>query len=199
MSMQIDYLAITCADLDRGTAWAEAALGVPLQPGGQHAYYGTHNRLLGLGPDMYLEVIAPNPDAPLPGRARWFNLDHADAPVLANWIVRTDDLTRCSADAGEIIALARGDLRWQITVPADGSLCEGGAYPSLIRWGDGAHPAARLTDRGVRLARFEVHHPAASRIAALLPDLDDPKVMFLPGPVSLRAAFETPAGIRWIG
>ena len=60
--------------------------------GGKHAHMGTHNRLLSLG-DLYLEVIAPDPEAPRPAWPRWFDLDNFDGPPrLTNWICRSDDL-----------------------------------------------------------------------------------------------------------
>lgn len=198
--MEIDHLAIVCADLAVGSAWAEALLGVPLQQGGQHPHFGTHNRLLSLGPGLYLEVIAPDPVAPNPGRARWFGLDHAAAPRLGNWIARTDDLADRPAGAGEVLALSRGDLSWEITVPADGSLCEGGAFPSLIRWGPGAHPSTRLTDRGVRLQSLQVGHPEPARIGQLLRALTDPRVTVAAADrIGLTAAFDTPSGRVTLG
>ena len=82
--MRLDHLAIACRDLWAGCDWAQAALGVPFGPGGRHARFGTHNRLLGLGPDLYLEVIAPDPDAaPFEG-PRWFGLD-TPPPVPRGW------------------------------------------------------------------------------------------------------------------
>ena len=79
--MQLDHLAITCASLEDGTAWAEERLGVPLEPGGRHDRFGTHNRLISLGPGLYLEVIAPEPGT-TPAVPRWFDLNHATAPRL---------------------------------------------------------------------------------------------------------------------
>jgi hypothetical protein len=90
-------------------------------------------------------------------------------------------------------------LRWEITVPPDGTLCEGGAYPSLIRWFAGGHPAGRLTDSGVRLTRLEICHPEPAKIAALLTALTDDRVTFALGPMALRAEFMTPMGLRWLG
>jgi hypothetical protein len=203
--MELDHLAITCATLDQGAIWVEKALGVTLLSGGTHARYGTHNRLLGLGPDLYLEVIAPDPAAPRPSGPRWFALDDADHPRLGNWIVRTDDLTlalpAAPEPAGEPVALSRGDLAWIITVPPDGSLPMQGGFPTLIQWTAGTHPAARLPDSGLRLARLEVHHPEAAMIAAALEGrLDDPRIAFVPaGAVRLRARFSTPLGDRWLG
>ena len=200
--MKLDHLAITCADLAAGAAWVEAALGVPLQPGGQHARYGTHNRLLALGPGEYLEVIAPDPTAATPRHPRWFGLDSATAPRLGNWIVQVPDLTRAlsiaTQHAGEVVQMQRGDLTWRIAVPPDGTLPLGGAYPTLIEWqGAAAHPSTRLTDLGVRLTALDIYHPKADYLSETVgKSLTDPRIRFHAGPLSLRARFHTPAGDR---
>jgi len=199
---ELDHLAVTCADLAEGAAHVERALGLPLLPGGQHARFGTHNRLLGLGPGLYLEVIAPDPAAPPPGLPRWFALDHARTPRLANWIARTDDLARALTlspeDAGEPVALSRGDLAWSIAVPPDGDIPQRGGWPTLIQWTAGTHPATRLPDSGARLVRLEVYHPDAAALAARLP-LSDPRVSYVTATFPrLRAAIATPQGERWL-
>ena len=70
----LDHLVVLCASLADGEAWCQATLGLAPGPGGRHALMGTHNRLLllageGMAP-AYLELIAIDPDAPVPGRAR---------------------------------------------------------------------------------------------------------------------------------
>ncbi len=203
--MELDHLAVTAADLATGAAWTEDALGVTLLQGGQHARYGTHNRLLGLDAGLYLEVIAPDPTAPTRPHPRWFGLDQAGAPTLGNWICRSPNLAADLEDepkgTGDPVPLKRGDLAWTIAVPADGSLPMQGGYPTLIQWTAGAHPSTRLPDSGLRLTRVEVHHPQAAHIAAMLADkLTDPRVQFIQGDQSkLRAAFSTPSGERWLG
>ena len=192
MGLILDHLAVACTDLAEGTAWVESQLGVKMQPGGQHLRYGTHNTLLGLG-DIYLEVIAPDPEvAPSDGR-RWFGLDDFQGPPrLANWICQT---THFDPIAGPPMALARGDLRWQLTVPEDGTLPFGGAYPTLIKWADGTrHPVQQLDDSGCRLTQLTIHHPTADRIAAMI-DLPDPCVRFVNGAPSFHAVFEGAAGV----
>ena len=200
---ELDHLAVTCADLAAGADRVAERLGQPLLPGGRHASYGTHNRLLGLGPGLYLEVIAPDPAAPPPPHPRWFALDQAGAPRLANWIVRVPDLAAALAlsppGAGEPVALSRGALSWTIAVPPDGSLPAQGGWPTLIAWTAGAHPSATLPDSGLRLTRLEIRHPDAEGLARALP-LSDPRFVFRPAPEpALRAAFATPAGERWLG
>lgn len=201
--MEIDHLAVTCASLDEGVAHVEALLGVPLAPGGRHARFATRNRLLSLGPGLYLEVIAPDPDAPPPAHPRWFGIDDAGAPGLRNWIVRVPDIAHAlmggPEGAGEPLSLSRGDLTWIVAVPPDGGMPLGGAYPTLIQWGQGAHPSAGLPDHGVRLLELEVGHPRSPRLRGLLADLADPRLRIVTADAPiLRARLATPGGEVWL-
>lgn len=197
--LRIDHLAVSATALEDGVAAVEAALGLPLAAGGKHPHMATHNRLLGLG-DLYLEVIAADPDAPAPGWPRWFDLDHFTGPPrLTNWVCACDDLDRAleasPAGTGDPVDLQRGDFRWRMAVPGDGKLPFGGAFPALIQW-QGPHPAPRLPDQGARLHRLEVAHPEAEALRAALSIADD-RLVILPGPVkALRAEIDTPHGRR---
>jgi aminoglycoside 6'-N-acetyltransferase len=204
MTAALDHLVILAPDRDGGTAWLSSVLGVPLQSGGEHPRMGTHNTLLRLGNDRYLEVLAANPAAPRPDRPRWFGLD-AEAGLrpahLAAWVVRTDDIeaavARSPIPLGRIETMSRGSLEWRITIPADGSLPLGGAAPLLIQWGTG-HPATTMTDVGCSLVGLDVRHPEAAAIRRLL------AAVGFAGPVtvearhdgraSLVARFRTPDG-----
>ncbi|MBL4926509.1 VOC family protein [Fuscibacter oryzae] len=200
--LTFDHLAVSATTLKEGVEAVEAALGVALAGGGKHPYMSTHNRLLGLG-DLYLEVIAADPDAPAPQWPRWFDLDNfTGRPRLTNWIARTDDLAGALAAApagcGVPVALERGDYRWQMAVPADGKLPYDSCFPALIQWFGTLHPARALPDTGVRLTRFEIAHPEAAALrAALAPLFTDPRVVIVDGPAkAMRATFQTAAGIR---
>lgn len=138
---------------------------------------GTHNRLLSLGDDFYLELIAIDPLALPPGRPRWFGLDELatrpmDRPRFIHWVARSDDIVGdagASTEAlGDILAMERGDYRWRITVPADGHLPGDGLVPTLIEWDVPIHPAARLPDRGCGLMKLEGFHPQSARIKVAL-------------------------------
>lgn len=205
---RIDHLAIVAPTLAAGSDALFAQLGVRPQPGGRHARMGTHNLLLRLGEALYLEVIAVDPDAPAPGRPRWFELDRlaVDAPPrLACWLARSDDIVASLAAApeplGVLEAMSRGALDWRITVPADGSLPLGGAAPGLIQWDSPTHPAAQLPDQGCTLVALELLHPTPARVQAVLDALAlaEPAVA-----VSVRAAaapglvaqVRTPTGLR---
>lgn len=198
--LRFDHLAISCTDLEAGARAVAESLGIVPGPGGHHPHFGTHNRLLSLGPDAYLEVIAIDPAAPPPDRPRWFGLDGFSGPArLTNWILRSDDLaadlSAADPQAGAPVALSRGDLRWRMAVPEGGALPFDNLHPALIGW-DGPHPAPGLPDHGVRLSRLVVRHPRADRLRACLPGLTDPRIVFETGPAGLHAVLDTPSGPR---
>lgn len=201
--LAFDHIAISAATLDEGVAYVERALGATPVPGGHHPLMGTHNQLLSLGPGEYLEVIAIDPEAPHPGRARWFDLDRFEGPPrITNWVARTNEIDTAlglaPADSGLPLALTRGDLAWTMAVPSTGRLPFDGAFPALIEWDGAIHPADRLPDAGLRLAALEISHPENAALeAALDPMMDDPRVHVMAGPkAGIRAIFGTWGGPR---
>lgn len=196
-----DHIAIAAENLANGVHYLEDSLGVKMAPGGEHVLMSTHNRLLGLLDGLYLEVIAINPDAPDPGRPRWFDLDNFQgAPRITNWILRCDDLAASLATlpirAGVALALSRGDLRWQMAVPADGKLPYDNMAPALIEWEGDAHPANRLPQSGVRMTGFDIQHPEAEALKSLFSTTKGPALNFITGDARFTAHFETPHGPR---
>jgi len=121
------------------------------------------------------------------------------------WVARAADISTALADvpgaAGEPVQVSRGTLSWQISIPADGSLPSGGAFPTLIQWPDGALPGLGMPDLGCRLERLSIKHPDGAALAASLkPFFADDRVVILSGAeVELRAAIMTPFGPRELG
>jgi hypothetical protein len=195
-ALEVDHLVIAARTLDEGAAWCEATFGVVPGAGGRHAFMGTHNRLLALGggwPLAYLEIIAIDPDAPAPGRPRWFGLDAFDgAPRLVHWVARCaagdlgnarDAALAAGHDPGRVHDAARGALRWRITVPDDGALAFGGAAPTLIEWLT-PHPALSMPPGGIELLDVEATGlPAALPLPA--------RVRRSPGAPGLRATLRS--------
>ena len=167
MKTQIDHLVVVAKTLELGVQWCEATLGVTPGPGGDHAQYGTHNRLFKIAtptyPLAYFEIIAINPAAKKPANplaSRWFDMDDpalqaaiAKAPRLVHFVANTTEiqaarhaLKALGIDRGPAMHASRhsrrGVLQWQITVREDGQRLFDGALPSLIQWGkvDAAEP-----------------------------------------------------------
>jgi hypothetical protein len=202
----LDHLVITAGTRAAGMAYVADVLGVAPREGGEHSRMGTHNALLRLGEAEYLEVLAANPDAPVPARPRWFDLDRHGAnaePSLVTWVVRTSDIhaaaSRSPIPLGQIEAMTRGSLSWLITIPADGSSPLGGAAPVLIQWSTTDHPAASLPDMGCQLEELVIHHAEADRLDEFLKDigLEGPVALARPDPdrgPGLTARIRTPTG-----
>lgn len=202
-SLALDHLVVVARTLEEGTTYVEAVLGVEMSAGGKHPKMGTHNRLLSLGPDVYLEVIAIDPGAPKPMHRRWFNLDvYSGAPRMMNWVCATDDIDTALEDAppgsGNPMRQTRGDMEWRMAVTEFGRLPFDDASPALIAWSGSVHPAARLPDHGFRLARLDVFHPRAPELLKEFPALHRiSQAAVREGPEKrLIATISTPEGNR---
>lgn len=227
MTIALDHLVIAAPTLEAGAQHVADALGVTPQPGGAHPGMGTHNCLLGLFGGIYLEVIAIDPEAPAPTRPRWFGLDTEavqarlrHGPFLMHWVARVERPTDLSLWQAQyptrippVIPMTRGDLRWRITVPQDGSLpawpaddADGtdgpatpgdGILPTLIQWDVSTHPSSRLPNQGLALRSLRARHPQAARLAEALQWLGGTR--FVPEAstlAELSAEIETPDGVR---
>lgn len=199
--LTLDHIAVSTEALETGMAEIEADLGVELAPGGQHEAMGTWNRLLSLGPEEYLELIAIEPGAPGPDQPRWFDLDNFRGATRATtWICRCPDLDAALAaapdGAGVPWDLQRGDLKWRMAVPRDGKLPFDGLFPAMIEWQSAAHPATALPDRGVRLQSLTLVSPEAETLsAALAPLITDPRLSIEAGEIPrLMVTLSTPTG-----
>jgi hypothetical protein len=199
--LELDHLVVAANTLEQGVNWLEQKLNVTMQAGGKHPLFGTHNALLKLGENSYLEIIAIDPEAPPPTRARWFELDQAhnlEQPKLIHWVARTENLesrVQKLPMLGRILEATRGNLSWQITVPDDGHLNFDGLIPTLITW-RGIHPISQLEDQHCELLRLQGFHPEPELVHDTLERIGArPLLEVIQSPVAkLRAAIQTPHG-----
>jgi hypothetical protein len=163
MPIQIDHLVVAATSLEQGVQWCEALFGITPALGGEHALFGTHNRLFKIATPKfsmaYFEIIAINPEAIRPKKTtslhphRWFDLDNPELqksiskePRLIHFVASTTDIKAArmalrmeGIDRGPAIHAERqtskGLLHWQISVRADGQRLFDGTLPTLIQWG----------------------------------------------------------------
>ena len=202
--IQLDHLVVAASTLDQGSRFLEELLGTSLQVGGQHVGFGTHNRLLSLGSDTYLELIAIDPNQtqlqhPIP-----FGLGSASMqkaiiaqPRLIAWVASTtsirDALRSHQPKIGQATAMQRGDLHWTIALRSDGQRVPDG-LPTLIDWGQTAHPCTRLTDTGIRLRALHINASIDAHSALKL-SINDPRIFIQPAKLSsIRAILQTRSG-----
>ncbi len=170
MNTRLDHIVIAAADLDSGADYVNKKLGVDIPPGGRHEMMGTHNRVMSLGNDIYLEVIAINPDMDSPQCPRWFGLDDPhvraslkDSPRLLTWAVNNDDLDNLVASSrvplGITTEARRDDLKWRVALSEDGSMPGAGFIPLCIQWMVDFHPSARMQYNGWNFSSLQLFHP----------------------------------------
>lgn len=190
---EFDHIVIACTDLDEGAAMLSGLLRAAPEPGGKHAFMGTHNRLWRMGVREYIELIAIDPEAPAPAHPRWFGLDQFDGPPrLVAWVCRMSNLK--APEGSTIMKARRGDLSWRITIPDSGVSAMNGLDPLRIDWGDGPHPADAMPDHGLRLIGLDLTWPKPPRLP-----ITDPRIKVKAGEVAaagagLVAHISTPQG-----
>jgi hypothetical protein len=207
-SAALDHLVLAATTLADGIDYVASVTGVAPRPGGKHVAMGTHNALLRLGARAYLEIIAIDPEGAKPPRRRWFDLDNPvlqsellERPLLIHWVARTEGIdaaiTACPLPLGPVHAMARGDYRWRMTIPDDGTLPAKGIVPTLIQWDVPDHPAETLPSAGVTLAQLAATcpDPAPVRSALAALGLDGTIAVTFDRETRLAAMLRTPRGM----
>lgn len=164
--MRIDHVIYAAPDLDTAVIEMEARCGVRAAGGGRHPGKGTRNTLLALGPETYLEIIAPDPRQPEPAHPRPYGVEGVSRSGLVGWALACHDIVAARGqarshgfDPGEVIEGDRitptgGLLRWRLT----GNALTAGVIPFLISWGDTPHPASSAPP-GLTLESLHIEHP----------------------------------------
>jgi hypothetical protein len=212
MATRIDHLVIGAGSLEQGVDYVREYLGVSMPYGGVHEKMGTHNHLMQLGNDIFLEIIAINHSIEPPARPRWFGLDDAFIrqkieiqPALLAWVVNTQNIGRLMKQAafslGTAELIRRGNLSWYFGLPEDGRLIAGGMLPYAIEWQTDKHPSANMADLVCRFQGLEIYHPyprwlqsALSSVGAL--DLVTIQALAKNKPPYMIAYIDTPGGLK---
>lgn len=173
----IDHIIVTASSREAGMDYVTQVLGTRPAIGGQHPQWGTHNALLSLGKEMFLEVLAPDPSLPVPDRGRLLAECYDRPPRLTTWVQRAEDIQTVQQRAldsglklGDVLTGSRTrpdgtQLSWQLTDPYAFPLQ--GALPFLIAWGNTPHPAHSLPQGG-ELLELSISHPEPARVQHFL-------------------------------
>ena len=135
--MRIDHAIIGARDIETVADRLWERHGLASLPGGRHAGWGTHNRIVPLG-GPYLEIIGvvDESEALRDPMGRWLVANTATGDPLMGWCCETADIERLSRRLG--LALERGGrdrpdgsrLSWRVA-GRDAAL---GARPFFIAW-----------------------------------------------------------------
>lgn len=177
MPTVVDHLLFAGPDLEALTSQLERLSGAAPISGGRHEGLGTHNALIGLSGERYLELIALDHASPTGIFAD--AIIYLTEPALHTYCARVTDLDALCARAqamGLEAVQAPGSR-----VQPDGNLLEwslafitghpyGGHFPFFIDWRDSKHPSARLTPE-LTLSTLWLEHPDAAGLSGLLSDV----------------------------
>jgi hypothetical protein len=201
---RVDHLMFAVADLNDGIAQIEAATGVRAQLGGSHPGRGSHNALLSLGPRVYLEIIAPDPQQAQPRSLESLGLSASRSSRLVSWALNAADFERLVADAGAkgypMTAPANGERRqpdghvlaWRTTALVDQRIGDG-LVPFFIDWGATEHPAV-TSPQGARLVSLRAQHPSSRSLQPIYDALGVPLQIENGSEPAMIAVLDTPRG-----
>ena len=201
-SLALDHLIYAVPDLEAAVAHFEAKLGAAPRAGGKHDGLGTHNALLSVGVQRYVELIAADPEQPAPMHPRPFGLDGLERARLVTWAVRSSDIAadversrQAGFDPGLVLDVSRQQpngvrVAWKLSLRAEPY--GDGLVPFVIDWGQAAHPA----EVGARcsLEGFRGFHPDPDSIRSALDALGVSFEVAIGGAPQLRAVVVGPSG-----
>ena len=170
----IDHLVLGVSDLNAGIEEFRSRTGIEPVFGGNHPNGGTRNALASLGDGIYIEIIAPNPEAEL--SPMYTSLKNLDTLTPIMWAVGVED-----AEAAKALLDSKGYpatpvmkgsrvkpdgsvLNWQtVAVPSSTTY-----LPFFIQWDkDSIHPS-KSSPAGCSLASLSITDPQPENLQKLL-------------------------------
>ena len=165
---QVDHLVYCVPHLPEGIARLETLLGVKAVIGGVHKTKGTHNALISLGHQCYLEVLAIDPSSQVEG-PRWMGIDYISKPKLTRWAVQSESIQQdanifqsYNANLSQVSQGQRQTpdgqlLKWAMTLPSAHPEIE--LMPFLIDWSESQHHPADNLPKQCSLANLILSGP----------------------------------------
>jgi hypothetical protein len=202
--IKLDHIVVAALTLEQGTNYVKDILGSEPYGGGRHLQQGTHNKIMRLGDEVYLEVIAPDPASEI--KPQWFGLADKKmleslqkSPRLITYVAQTDELGTLVKETGYPLIpkpAQRGTLKWTFGFSNDGNLLADGLLPNLIQW-ESDHPAWTMKDSGCHLVRLQGVHPEVATIQQTLQRLGFADITLQYGETpKLKAVIKTLDGLR---
>ena len=164
---KLDHIVLGCNTLREGTDYVEEKLGLSLSEIGYHHHMGTHNRVIKIGENIYLEVIAIDPNANKPKHFRWFNLDNKKqqarlkkSPQIIGYVIENQNPDMLKF-YNPFFEASRGNYCWEFAMPKsddtliNDELIESGLVPSLIKW-KSKKPVYKMLNNHFELEKIKI-------------------------------------------
>jgi len=206
--LKLDHITVIAPTLTEGVAHVRRCLDLDVPFGTRHHYMGTQNHRLQLGRNVYLEIVALDPDGVTPPRARWFGLDDQkkiredwdNGRRLRGWVASSKSFDLVNPGDrhifGNDVGLPFDAPEFAFTIPEDGSLPLDGAAPSLIDHWDDPTSMSEIPDLGAELLSITLEHPEPDMVTALYERLsiDNPPFVVKGPELRYRATIATASG-----
>jgi len=200
----VDHFVYAVPNLEKAVSEIEKQFGVAPVAGGHHRSQGTHNALVHLGQNCYLEIIAPDPANDHFSGERWMGIDLITKPRITRWAVKSNDLDRDRAylqtvdpKLGDIKGGARkkadgSKLIWKATVALPTPEIE--VLPFVIDWKGADHPTISLP-QVCQLMEVKGTHPTPFMIETAINSLNVDMKLEVGNDPAITAVIKTPNGI----
>jgi hypothetical protein len=175
-TLWIDHFMLGYYDLAKGIEWFKRHTGIEPVFGGRHPGRGTQNAMVSLSPNVYLEIIAPDPDQPVNVFTEQLE-QIKTVPALITWAMATNDIQRLKTEMqndkispSDIVEGSRkredgSTLKWKMfyAKTTDTRYFFPSAIPFFIEWEHTPFHPAQTSPSGCTLLSFTAHHPEATR------------------------------------
>ena len=164
---KLDHIVFGAFTLEEGTEFVENILQANLSDIGYHKDMGTHNRVIRISDEIYLEVVAIDPKIRNLKNRKWFNLDNSNlqlklkkSPQIIGYVIEKKDI-KISKYYDPFFEASRANYRWQFAMPTyknkflDSEIVETGIIPSLISW-KSEKPINQMKKNQFELISFEI-------------------------------------------
>ena len=165
--LKLDHIVFGSVTLEEGTEFVENLLQAKLSDIGYHKDMGTHNRVIRIGEEVYLEVVAIDPKVTNLKNRKWFNLDNLNlksrlkkSPQIIGYVIENNN-NGISKYYDPFFEASRASYKWQFAMPSninnilDREIIERGIVPSLISW-KSEKPIHHMKKNQFELITFEV-------------------------------------------
>ncbi len=200
----IDHIVYAVPNLKTSMDNIENLFGIRPVYGGRHLEQGTHNALLNLGNEIYLELLAIDPENKSILPPLWMGVNLITKPTITRWARKSKTLqadVNLLKKINPVLSKTKTGMRqkqdgsilkWELSIPDAEPLVE--VLPFFIDWKDSEHPTAKIPQH-CTLISFELRHPKPASLEAFFKSIDSDMIIQQADEISLTASIQTPNGV----
>ncbi len=202
---KIDHLVYGVPDLDQAIHHFNAVYGIAPIRGGKHKHKGTHNAIINLGNECYLELLAIDKENTIITGNRWMGMDFVENAKITRWAIKSKDVSsdvevikKVNPALGTLgnglrITESGNTLSWEMSMPLANPEVE--LIPFLINWSESGHHPTHNLDVQCELIEMTLTHPEPPHILDCFHDLGIALPINRATETSFKATFSGPKGI----